>query len=146
MILAEGARRYFFHRHVTAYIDLLYLDCQTKRAHWSTLSFPRSQQIRSLRAPTPHLLRELYAKVRHAILFLVHEQNAARANLAIQQAEKRSPAFDSKEVKHRSSIRAEALPETIHLTPQVSTKQATFNISRRFNRPWLCTSSLGQRS
>lgn len=32
MILAEGARRYFFHRHVTAYIDLLYLDCQTKRA------------------------------------------------------------------------------------------------------------------
>lgn len=84
MILAEGARRFFFHRHVTASIDLLYLDCQTKRATLVSVFLSPSQQIRSLRAPTPHLLRELYAKVRHAILFLVHEQNAARANLAIQ--------------------------------------------------------------
>lgn len=56
MILAEGARRYFFHRHVTASIDLLYLDCQTKRAHWS-LCYP----FRLHNKFDPHLLLTCFA-------------------------------------------------------------------------------------
>lgn len=106
------------------------------------------QQIRFLRALTAVHLRKLYAKVcdmpfkrRPLRIFRcsrepcsasswytsIHNQTLlpylARAYLAIQQAEQCPPAFDSKEVKHRSTVRAEALPETIHLKAEICTEQ-----------------------
>lgn len=54
---------------------------------------------------------------------------AVRAYLSVQQPEQCPPAFHSEEVKHRSSVRAEALPETIHLKKTDLPRKIHFRIT-----------------
>lgn len=56
----------------------------------------------------------------HAVLLRASATRILMPYLPVQQTKQSSPAFDSKEVKHRPSVRAKAFPETVHLEIEVT--------------------------